>query len=143
MASPARDREGPTVGENKPGKASCGLVTGADFLWKAPDHFSAVELLKDDSDGALGLTLFAGSLAAVDKEKVVALLEVINHKEPLVWTSLALLFSPLLFDFARGALVAEGVYEPVHTVVDGPRDDLPNENHERSGYRDSAHDCDK
>ena len=40
------------------------------------------------ASAATSLALFAGSLASVDEEQVVALLEVIDHEGPLTWTPL-------------------------------------------------------
>jgi hypothetical protein len=78
-----------------------GAAHGSHFLGDCGQCRATLGFLENDPDGALSLALFAGSLASVDEQQVVALLEIIDHDEPLTWTSLALLLSPLLIHFAR------------------------------------------
>src|SRR4051794_25008703 len=75
-----------------------GAAHGSHFLGDRGQHRATVGFLENDPDGALRLALFVGSSASVDEQQVVALLEVIDHEEPLTWTSI-LLLSPLLLHF--------------------------------------------
>jgi hypothetical protein len=79
---------------------------GSHFLGHSGQYRATVGFLENDPDGALRLALFVGSLSSVDEQQVVALLEVINHEQPLTWASLALLLSPLLFSLPDGPRVS-------------------------------------
>jgi hypothetical protein len=66
-----------------------GAAHGSYSLGECGQHLPTVGLAENDPDSAL-LALFVGSDATVDEQQVVALLEVIDHKEPRTGTSLAL-----------------------------------------------------
>jgi hypothetical protein len=66
--------------------------------------------------------LFVGSLSSVDEQQVVALLEVINHEQPLTWASLALLSLATSLSL-RAALSLPKVYQPVKASLHRGRGD--------------------
>src|SRR4051812_12881579 len=63
-----------------------GAAHGSHVLGETGQHGATIGFLENDSNGALRLALFVGSRASVDEQQVVALLEVIDHEEPLTWT---------------------------------------------------------